>query len=54
MEVSQELADRVLRFVGGPHYRPSKARQIAESMGLEEADFRELKRVIKALVAKVN
>lgn len=52
MEVSQELADRVLRFVGGPNYRPSKARQIAESMGLEESDFRELKRVIKALVAK--
>lgn len=52
MEVSKELADRVLRFVSGPDYRPSKAKKIASAMGIAEDDFRELKRVVKALVAK--
>jgi len=51
MEVSQELANRVLQWVGGPDYRPVKARQIGIGLGIEDADaFRELKRVIKSLV----
>jgi ribonuclease R len=51
MEVSQELVDQVLALVGGPEFRPSKARQIAETLELNEEGLRELKRVIKALVA---
>ena len=50
MEVSQELADRVLDLVSGPGFRPSKPRQIADALGIDKEAFRELKRVIKALV----
>jgi len=51
MEVSQEIADRVLHLVGGPEYRPVKARQIGTALGIDDADaYRELKRVIKSLV----
>ncbi|MGV3485060.1 MAG: ribonuclease R family protein [Planctomycetaceae bacterium] len=50
MEVSQELADRVLTLVSGPQFRPSKPRQIADALKLDKDEFRELKRVIKSLV----
>lgn len=52
MEVSKELADRVIRLVGGPEYRPSKAAQIGAALGIDEDGIREVKRVIKSLVAK--
>ncbi len=53
MEVSQELAERVLQWVGSPNYRPSKAKQIAAALGIDlDSELRELKRVVKWLVAK--
>jgi ribonuclease R len=52
MEVSKELADRVISLIGGPEYRPSKAAQIGAALGIDEDGIREVKRVIKALVAK--
>ncbi len=52
MEVSKELADRVISVISGPEYRPSKAAQIAAKMGIDDDGVREVKRVIKALVAK--
>ncbi len=53
MEVSQELAERVLQWVGAATYRPSKAKQIAAGLGIDaDAELRELKRVVKWLVAK--
>ncbi len=50
MEVSTELADRVLRWVASPDYRASKAKQIAAALELNEDGYRELKRVVKWLV----
>lgn len=50
MEVSSELVDRVLRLVTSPEYRPAKPKVIAASLGVSVDDFREVKRVIKALV----
>lgn len=50
MEVSSELAARVLRLVSSPTYRPRKAKQIAVLLDLDPDDYRELKRVIKSLV----
>ncbi len=50
MEVSQELADRVLQWVGAAEFKPSKAKQIAVGLGIDEDGVRELKRVIKSLV----
>ena len=50
MEISQELADRVMRLVVSPEYRPSKPKQIAATLQLEPDDYRELRRTIKQLV----
>lgn len=50
MEISQELADRVMRYVVSPEYRPSKPKQIAAALQLEADDYRELRRTIKQLV----
>lgn len=50
MEVSPELADRVLRLVSSPNYRPMKPKLIAAALGVTVDDFREVKRVIKVLV----
>lgn len=50
MEISQELADRVMRLVVSPEYRPSKPKQIAAMLQLEPDDYRELRRTIKQLV----
>ena len=50
MEVSSELATRVLRLVASPDYRPRKPKQIAVLLDLDPEEHRELKRVIKKLV----
>lgn len=50
MDVSTELADRVLRLVSAADYRPLKPKQIAAALGVSPDDYRELKRVIKWLV----
>ncbi|WP_372894494.1 ribonuclease R family protein [Stieleria sp.] len=50
MEISQELADRVMRLVVSPEYRPSKPKQIAATLNLDADDYRELRRTIKQLV----
>lgn len=50
MKISQELADRVMRLVVSPEYRPSKPKQIAAMLQLEPDDYRELRRTIKQLV----
>ena len=50
MEVSSELADRVLRLVSSPNYRPIKPKLIAAALGVTTEEFREVKRVVKALV----
>ncbi|MCC9599658.1 VacB/RNase II family 3'-5' exoribonuclease [Stieleria sp. JC731] len=50
MEISQELADRVMRLVVAPEYRPSKPKQIAAALELPPDGYRELRRTIKQLV----
>ncbi len=50
MEISQELADQVIRWVSSEEYRPSKPKQIAADLKLSPDDYRELRRVIKQLV----
>lgn len=50
MEVSPELVDQVLRLVSAQEYRPLKAKQIAQSLGLDTDDYREVRRVVKSLV----
>ncbi len=52
MEVSSELAERVLHLVHSPHYRPGKAKQIAAELKLEAGETKELKRVLKWLAAQ--
>ena len=50
MEISSELADRLMRLVVSAEYRPSKPKQIASQLKLDPDDYRELRRVIKQLV----
>lgn len=50
MEISQELADRVMRLVVSTDYRPSKPKQIATLLRLDQDGYRELRRTIKQLV----
>ena len=50
MDISTELADRVMRLVVSADYRPCKPKQIATQLKLDPDDFRELRRVIKQLV----
>ncbi|SMP65433.1 RNAse R [Neorhodopirellula lusitana] len=50
MQVSQELTDRLLRWVHAAEYRPSKPKQIATHLKLDLDEYRELRRVIKQLV----
>ncbi len=50
MEISTSLADRVMRLVVSPDYRPSKPKQIAGQLKLAPDEYRELRRVIKQLV----
>ncbi|WP_182868932.1 ribonuclease R family protein [Rhodopirellula sp. JC639] len=50
MEISQDLADRVMRLVVSAEYRPSKPKQIAAILNLGPDDYRELRRTIKQLV----
>ena len=50
MDISTELADRVMRLVVSADYRPSKPKQIATALKLGLDEYRELRRVIKQLV----
>jgi len=50
MDISTELADRVMRLVVSADYRPSKPKQIANELKLAPDEYRELRRVIKQLV----
>lgn len=50
MEISQELAARIVSLVYSPQYRPLKPRQIATELQLPPDDYREVRRTIKALV----
>ncbi|MEO1524940.1 MAG: ribonuclease R [Planctomycetota bacterium] len=50
MDISQELADRVMRLVVSTDYRPSKPKQIAAMLKLPPDEYRELRRTIKQLV----
>ena len=50
MDISTELADRVMRLVVSADYRPSKPKQIAAQLKLDPDGTRELRRVIKQLV----
>lgn len=50
MDISSELADRVMRLVVSADYRPCKPKQIAAQLKLDPDDYRELRRVIKQLV----
>lgn len=50
MEISQELADRVMRLVVSSEYRPSKPKQIAATLKLDPDEYRELRRTVKQLV----
>jgi ribonuclease R len=50
MEISTQLADRLMRLVVSADYRPSKPKQIASQLKLDLEGYRELRRVIKQLV----
>lgn len=50
MKISNELADRLMRLVVAPDYRPLKPKQIAAKLKLDIDETRELKRVLKQLV----
>lgn len=50
MEISQTLADRLIRWVHADDYRPSKPKRIAADLKLDPDDYRELRRAIKQLV----
>tara|TARA_R110002049_G_scaffold2750_8_gene22171 strand:- start:91835 stop:94090 length:2256 start_codon:yes stop_codon:yes gene_type:complete len=50
MDISNELADRVMRLVVSADYRPGKPKQLAAQLKLDPDEFRELRRVIKQLV----
>jgi ribonuclease R len=50
MEISQELAAKIVRLVHSPDYRPVKPRQIATLIGADDDQYREVRRTIKALV----
>ena len=49
MDISTQLADRVMRLVVSADYRPIKPKQIASQLKLDPDDTRELRRVIKQL-----
>ena len=50
MDISTQLADRVMRLVVSADYRPCKPKQIASQLKLDLDGYRELRRVIKQLV----
>ena len=50
MDITTELADRVMRLIVSADYRPSKPKQIANELKLTPDESRELRRVIKQLV----
>ena len=50
MDISTQLADRVMRLVVSADYRPCKPKQIAAQLKLDLDGYRELRRVIKQLV----
>ncbi|MGB7328121.1 MAG: VacB/RNase II family 3'-5' exoribonuclease [Rubripirellula sp.] len=50
MDISNELADRLMRLVVSADYKPSKPKQIASLMNLDGDGYRELRRVVKQLV----
>lgn len=50
MDISTELADRLMRLVVSSDYRPSKPKQIAAQLRLDADEYRELRRVVKQLV----
>jgi len=50
MEISPELAAKILAFVHAADYRPCKPRQIAEGLGIDEDQYPEVRRTIKRLV----
>ncbi len=50
MNINQELADRIMRLVVSPEYRPCKPKQIATDLKLNDDGYREVRRVVKQLV----
>ncbi|QDT02689.1 Ribonuclease R [Rubripirellula lacrimiformis] len=50
MDISNELADRVMRLVVSADYRPCKPKQMASQLDLDGDGYRELRRVVKQLV----
>ena len=50
MDISTQLADRLMRLVVSADYRPCKPKQIATQLKLDLDGYRELRRVIKQLV----
>lgn len=50
MEISQELAAKIIRLVHSPDYRPVKPRQIVTLIGASDDQYREVRRTVKALV----
>jgi len=48
--VSDEMPDRILRYVGRVGYRPQKARSLARSMGIARREYGEFRRAVKDLM----
>lgn len=46
---SEELIQRILRFVGQEDYRPQRLRRLAQSMGIAENEYGEFHDAVKAL-----
>ncbi len=47
---TEELTERILRFVGGTGYRPQKLRTLARAMGIAEGEYGEFRDAVKALM----
>ena len=50
MQIDREIADRVMRLVVSPDYKPAKPKQIATTLKLDDDGYREVRRAVKQLV----
>ncbi len=48
--MSDDYADRILKFVSDSRYRPQKVRALARSMGVAQADYAQFRDAVKALM----
>jgi ribonuclease R len=47
--MSEELDERIMRFVSGRHYQPQRIESLAESMGIERSGYGAFRETVKSL-----